>query len=55
MKSDRSETIVTLTLSACCAASSWSLAVTSSATVTVFASDVLETDSERAGWPLVRA
>ncbi len=55
MNVDRSEMMSMFTVSACWALSSSRVAVTSSATWTVLAFDVLDTDSERAGWPLVRA
>ena len=55
MKSDRSDTVVTTMTPGCRAAISSSLAWTSSATRTVFASDVLVTDSDSDGLPLVRA
>ncbi len=55
MKVDRSETTVIVTSLEYFAPSSLSVAVTSSATDTVLAFDVLETDSERDGWPFVRA
>ncbi len=55
MKLDRSETTVIETSSPCCSPSSTSVAVTSSATATVLALEVFETDSESAGFPSVRA
>ena len=55
MNDERSDTTLTLTTSLCWPPSSSSFAVTSSATWTVLASEVLETVSESAGWPFVRA
>ena len=55
MKSDRSETVVIVSWSACRAPISASLAWTASATSTVFASEVLVTVRVSAGLPLVRA
>ena len=55
MNADRSETTVMETLPLCVSPISLSLAVTASATCTVLAIDVLETESDSAGWPLVRA
>ena len=55
MKSDRSDTVVTTMTPGCRAAISSSLAWTSSATRTVLASEVLVTDSDSDGLPLVRA
>ena len=51
MNVERSDTTVTATTSACWAPSSSSFAVTASATSTVFAVEVLVTDSVRAGRP----
>ncbi len=55
MKSARSDTIVTLSVSAWRSSISRSFSLTASATVTVLASDVLVTDRESDGSPLVRA
>ena len=55
MKPDRSLTTWIFTLSWYCLPSSSSLAVTASATSTVLAFEVFETESERAGLPSVRA
>ena len=55
MKSDRSDTVVTTIVPGWRAAISSSLSWTASATRTVLASDVLVTDSDRDGLPLVRA
>ena len=55
MKVDRSETVVIESWSPYCAWSSLNWAFTASATSTVFAPEVLETEIVRAGWPFVRA
>ena len=54
MNTDRSWTVVTVISELWLAAISVSLAWTASATSTVLASDVLDTVSVSAGWPLVR-
>ena len=55
MNVERSETVVTVTVSLNCSPRSSRTAWTSSATRTVLASEVLDTDSESAGLPSVRA
>jgi len=55
MKVDRSSTTVTWIWSGYLAPNSLSLAVTSSATVTVLAVEVLLTEMDSAGWPSKRA